>query len=238
MKQSRRRNVCATSRSLSGAEANSRLAGFDSAQANLSQRPHRLLEGMHIAVARDAAFAFLYPANLDCLRELGAELAFFSPLQDKDLPEADAVYLPGGYPELHLDTLAGNGAMKQALRGHAVAGQPIYAECGGMLYLLDSLADAAGREAAMAGLLPGKAVLGKRLAALGYQSLPLPEGELRGHTFHYSTLETPLFPAAYGQPLLGAARGEGFYRHGSVRASYLHLFFPSGPQAAAALFRR
>lgn len=195
-----------------------------------------LLRGIRIAVARDAAFAFLYPANMDCLRAMGAEPAFFSPLADHSLPAADAVYLPGGYPELHLATLAGNDAMKQALRRHVAAAKPLYAECGGLLYLLESLSDGEGRAGAMAGLLPGRAVVGRKLAALGYQSLRLAEGELRGHTFHYSTLETPLAPVAHGEPLRGAVPGEAFYRHGPVRASYLHLYFPYGPEAAAALF--
>ncbi|TAN47141.1 MAG: cobyrinate a,c-diamide synthase, partial [Methylococcaceae bacterium] len=172
----------------------------------------------------------------DCLRAMGAELAFFSPLTDAELPSADAVYLPGGYPELHLDALAGNLAMHQALRRHAAAGKPIYAECGGMLYLLESLSDAAGQTAKMVGLLPGQARLGKKLAALGYQALTLEQGTLRGHTFHYSSLTTPLEPAAYAQPLRTGSEGEAFYRQGAVRAGYVHLYFPSAPRAAAALF--
>lgn len=199
--------------------------------------PNALLRGIRIAVARDAAFAFLYPANLDCLRAMGAELAFFSPLHDSALPEADAVYLPGGYPELHLATLAANGDMKQALKRHVAADKPLYAECGGLLYLLESLSDAAGQAAAMAGLLPGRAHVGRKLAALGYQSLLLPEGELRGHTFHYSRLDTPLPPAAHSRPLRDGVTGEAFYRHGPLRASYLHLYFASAPAAAAGLFR-
>ncbi|HBO2721565.1 TPA: cobyrinate a,c-diamide synthase, partial [Pseudomonas aeruginosa] len=104
----------------------------------------RSLEGVRIGVARDASFAFLYQANLDLLRELGAELAFFSPLQDQALPAVDSLYLPGGYPELHLGRLQGNRAMAEAIRAHHAAGKPLLAECGGMLYLLDCLEDADG----------------------------------------------------------------------------------------------
>ena len=94
----------------------------------------------------------------------------------------------GGYPELHLDTLAANGSLRQALRGHHQAGKPLYAECGGLLYTLESLADNAGHRAPMLGLLPGHAVLQSKLVSLGMQAVELPEGELRGHTFHHSKL--------------------------------------------------
>ncbi|CBJ34843.1 Cobyrinic acid A,C-diamide synthase (plasmid) [Ralstonia solanacearum PSI07] len=199
-----------------------------------------LLSGTRIAIARDAAFSFLYPANLELLARLGAELRFFSPLADAALPEADAVYLPGGYPELHLDALSANHAMRAALHAHAKAGKPLYAECGGMLYLADTLTDAAGHRGTMAGLLPGTATLHTRLAGLGLQSVDLGNGELRGHTFHYSSLQTPLAPVVRARRANGAgsaAPGEAVYRHGSIVASYLHAYFPSNPTAAARLFR-
>ncbi len=195
-----------------------------------------LLRGVRIGIACDTALAFLYPANLDTLRALGAELAFFSPLTDSDLPEVDSVYLPGGYPELHLDALAANQPLREALRRHHQAGKPIYAECGGLLYLLESLADKEGHRAAMLGLLPGHAALQAKLAGLGMQSVLLPEGELRGHTFHHSRLETPLQPLAYGRRQRDGKPGEAVYRVGRLTASYLHLYFASNPVAAARLF--
>ncbi|OIQ07482.1 MAG: hypothetical protein AUK60_00395, partial [Rhodobacteraceae bacterium CG2_30_10_405] len=149
-----------------------------------------LLAGQRIAVARDTAFSFMYSANLDLLRALGAELRFFSPLADTALPEVDSLYLPGGYPELHLDRLQTNRAMDKSIRAHHAAGRPILAECGGMLYLLETLTDAEGQRAEMVGLLPGQAVMQPRLTALALQAVQLPEGELRGHTFHHSRLET------------------------------------------------
>ena len=195
-----------------------------------------LLNGVRIGVARDLAFAFLYPANLEALQALGAELIFFSPLTDAELPDVDAVYLPGGYPELHLEALAGNAPMRGALRRHHAAGRPIYAECGGLLYTLDSLADQEGHRAPMLGLLPGHAALQSKLAGLGMQSVKLPEGELRGHTFHHSQLETPLTPLAYGRRQRDGQPGEAVYRVGRLTASYLHLYFASNPVAVAQLF--
>lgn len=194
------------------------------------------LAGVRIAVARDAAFAFLYRANLELLQALGAELVFFSPLDDDTLPQADALYLPGGYPELHLDRLASNESMKTALRAFHAAGHPIVAECGGMLYLLESLTDVNGRRAEMLGLLPGHATLQDRLANLGLHGIELPEGTLRGHTFHYSRMETPLAPVAWSLGARAGRRGEPVYRDGRLHASYLHLYFPSNPLAAARLF--
>ncbi|MBD9361349.1 cobyrinate a,c-diamide synthase [Methylomonas sp. EbB] len=196
----------------------------------------RLLQGKRIAVASDAAFSFIYQANLDCLQAMGAELLFFSPLADSALPETDSVYLPGGYPELHLQALADNLAMKQALTAHHQAGKAIYAECGGFLYLLDSLADKDGQRAAMVGLLPGSAVMQTRLANLGMHSLQLERGEIRGHSFHFSKLETTLEPIAVSSPQRSFGHGEGFFRNGSLQASYLHLYFPFNPQLAAGFF--
>lgn len=194
------------------------------------------LTGVRIAVAQDAAFAFLYRANLELLQALGAELVFFSPLDDDTLPQADALYLPGGYPELHLDRLASNESMKTGLRAFHAAGRPIVAECGGMLYLLESLTDTQGRHAAMAGLLPGHATMQDKLANLGLHSIELPGGTLRGHTFHYSRMECPLVPVAWSNGARAGRRGEPVYREGRLHASYLHLYFPSNPLAAARLF--
>jgi cobyrinic acid a,c-diamide synthase len=195
-----------------------------------------LLAGVHIAVARDAAFAFLYRANLELLQALGAELLFFSPLDDDTLPQADALYLPGGYPELHLDRLASNQTMKTAMRAFHANGKPIVAECGGMLCLLESLTDVRGRRAEMLGLLPGHATMQDKLANLGLHGIELPEGTLRGHTFHYSRMESPLTPIAYSQAARHHGTGEPIYRRGRLTASYLHSYFPSNPAAAAHLF--
>jgi cobyrinic acid a,c-diamide synthase len=196
-----------------------------------------LLQGKTIAIARDAAFAFLYPANLDCLRELGATLSFFSPLADAALPEdADAVYLPGGYPELHAATLAQATVWQQSMRAAHAAGLPMLAECGGMMALAQALVDQAGQSWPMAGLLPGQATMQARLTGLGSQGWATPHGELRGHTFHYSQLDSELAPQAFTRKQPSGAAGEAIYRVGSLTASYFHAYFPSNPAAVAALF--
>ena len=198
--------------------------------------PEPLLHGVRIGVARDTSFAFLYMANLDLLRALGAELIFFSPLADDRLPEVDSLYLPGGYPELHLQRLATNSGMLQAIRVHHAVGKPILAECGGMLYLLERLTDRDGNAADLVGLLPGRAVMQKKLAALALQDVELPEGRLRGHTFHHSVLDCALEPLALGECPNYRRTREAVYRVGRLTASYIHLYMPSNPQAAAELF--
>jgi cobyrinic acid a,c-diamide synthase len=196
----------------------------------------RPLQGIRIGVARDRAFSFLYPANLDLLRRSGAALVFFSPLSDGELPAVDSVYLPGGYPELHLAELGANRSLALALRRHVEAGKPLYAECGGMLYLLESLTDVHGQRASLAGILPGSAVMQARLKGLGYQSAPVPGGTLRGHTFHHSAMDTTMTPWAHGSRLFNTTPGEPVYREKRLLASYLHNYFPSNPQAAVQLF--
>lgn len=201
-----------------------------------SSAPPPQLAGCTIAIARDAAFSFLYRANVELLAELGARLIYFSPLKDHTLPSCDALYLPGGYPEHHLHTLATNTSMQAAVRDFYAAKRPIYAECGGMLYLAESLTDSQGVEARMTGILPGHAHMQKRLVNIGMQAIVLPFGCLRGHTFHYSSFETPLVPIAHAQSLHESRAGEGMYRLQGLHASYLHLYFPSNPAAAAKLF--
>ena len=197
------------------------------------------LQGKTIAVARDAAFCFIYAANLDCLRDLGAEVVFFSPLYDPVLPPCDAVWLPGGYPELHAPAIAANTALRDSLGAHIAAGQPVWAECGGMMALFDALVSVDGEPQALWGLLPGTVTMQKRLAALGPQQLQLGRGTLRGHTFHYSTTATTLQPVARTarpdtEPLPDA--GEALWQQGSVRASYFHAWFASCPAAVGELF--
>lgn len=196
-----------------------------------------LLEGVRIAVAHDEAFAFTYGASLDLLRAMGAELEFFSPIRDRVLPDADSLYLPGGYPELHHVVLEQNTPMLEAIREHHRAGKPMLAECGGMLYLLDALTDIEGQRAELVGLLPGEAVMQKRLAALALQNVALPEGELRGHTYHHSLTSTELQPIARGLSPNGGRGAEAVYRDGRLTASYVHFYFPSNPVAVAALFK-
>lgn len=201
-----------------------------------------------IAVAKDAAFCFIYAANIDCLRQLGAEVVYFSPLKDVELPVCDALWLPGGYPELHTQTLVRNTSMAASIRQHVQGDKPVWAECGGMMALFDSIETVDGVVHPTWGLLSGRIKMQKRLAALGPQQLDAIHtseasdasvAPLRGHTFHYSTCTTDVKPitrtrAAPGKTLRG--EGEALYQAGSVRASYFHAWFASSPAAAARLF--
>jgi cobyrinic acid a,c-diamide synthase len=197
------------------------------------------LFGKHIAIARDAAFNFIYPANLACLIELGAQLHFFSPLANEPVPAgAQAVYLPGGYPELHAEILSQALIWQESIRQAHHNGVPIWAECGGMMALTDQLLDLDGKAWPMAGILSGSAVMQKRLGGLGMQGLKLPAGELRGHTFHYSTLSTTVTPVAHTFKQRDASsNGEAVYKIGSLTASYFHAYFPSCPAAVALLLK-
>jgi cobyrinic acid a,c-diamide synthase len=197
----------------------------------------RLLAGRRIAIARDAAFSFIYPANVALLEALGAQVDYFSPLADEAMPaDAHALYLPGGYPELHANALAGNTHSAASIRAHAAAGKPVVAECGGMLYLLDQLTDTHGVSTLMLGLLSGRATMQTRFTALGMQQLESRHGPLTGHTFHYSTLSTPLTPLCSATRPNGDAPGEAVYRAGSIVATYMHAYWPSNPAFTAALF--
>jgi cobyrinic acid a,c-diamide synthase len=197
----------------------------------------RSLEGVHIAYACDTAFSFIYPANLALLRSMGARLSAFSPLYDEPIPGgADALYLPGGYPELYAARLAKNKVSAASIRAHASANKAIVAECGGMLYLMESLTDLEGTPHAMLALLPGHASMQKRLSRLAMQGIETRHGMCKGHTFHYSTMKTDLKPSLIATHATTGAQGEAVYRHGSITATYMHTYWPSNPIAAAALF--
>lgn len=189
----------------------------------------QLLANKTVAIARDAAFCFIYQANLDCLRGMGATLKFFSPLHDDALPEADAYWLPGGYPELHLDLIAKNIGMRDALHAAFRANKPILAECGGMMALSESI----DKQPAFS-LLPGNSQIHDKLQALGSLKAVMPEGELGAHTFHYGSFETSVPSVASAKTRFG--KTENIYQHGSIHASFLHFYFASNLIAAAALF--
>ena len=193
-----------------------------------------------IGVARDLAFQFYYPANFDLLRAAGAELVFWSPLRDAELPDVDALYLGGGYPEVYAGDLAANAPMREAVRAFAAAGGPVYAECGGLLYLAEALEDEAGRLHPMVGLLPTIGRMVPKRLTLGYAEVevtretPLgPAGTMaRGHEFHASRIDPvpEWVPRAYTVQMSrgGTPRAEG-YLIGAALMSYVHLHFGSNP---------
>jgi len=197
-----------------------------------------------IAVARDEAFNFIYPDNLDLLQAAGAELAFFSPLRDVALPERTAaIYLCGGFPELYATQLSANATLRQAIRIAAEAGMPIYAECGGLMYLTETLIDQHGRAFSMVGVLPGQSRMTQRLT-LGYRTIT-PQADtwlwrtgetLRGHEFHYSVWaeRPPTLPSLYTclpDELRPHTATEGVVIKNTL-ASYIHIHFLSCPHAA------
>ncbi len=190
--------------------------------------------GRRVAVARDDAFRFAYPTLLDGWRRAGAELLFFSPLAGEPPgPAADAVYLPGGYPELWAGRLAASGAFLNGLRRAAGDGKPVYGECGGYMVLGDGLTDATGHRHPMAGLLPLETSFAERRVHLGYRSTALlgktPLGAagagFRGHEFHYATVvrEGPAEPLWSAADAAGADLGGCGLRRGSVFGSFIHL---------------
>ena len=170
------------------------------------------------------------------LKLLGAELRYFSPLHDQGLPEVDSLYLPGGYPELYASELAANAAMHVAIRAHVRLNKPLVAECGGMIYLSQSLTDLQGNTEPMLGILRGNVNMQPRLTALAMQSVALPEGTLRGHSYHHSAFTTDEVADYRGVCPNYARTSEAVYRQGRLYASYIHHYFPSAVNACVALF--
>jgi len=200
---------------------------------------------VRIGVARDQAFCFYYPDNLELLEAAGAELVKFSPLNDQVLPDVDMLYLGGGYPELHGEALAGNVTMRAAIRKFAERGGTIYAECGGMMYLMQSIRDFGGTSHEMVGLFPAEAIMKKPCLTLGYRTLELSQDCIlgasgtiaRGHEFHYSTL-VPRGSLDYAGTLRDVreeSKGSDGFIVGSTLAFYTHLHFASQPKIAKSL---
>ncbi len=193
-----------------------------------------------IGLARDVAFDFYYADNLDLLESLGAELVPFSPLADAAPPDdVGALYIGGGYPELHAPRLAANVRMRAAVRAFAASGRPVYAECGGLMYLAEAFVDGEGARHEMAGVVPGVSQMRGRVT-LGYreavalQDTPIASaGQIvRGHEFHYSVLHDAPASPAYRQADGSATEGVVAGPCGNVLASYLHVHFGADARLA------
>lgn len=201
---------------------------------------------VRFGVARDKAFSFYYADNLDLMREHGAEIVEFSPLHDEDLPpDLDGLYLGGGYPELYAEALSANKRMRVAIRSFVEQDRPVYAECGGMIYLGNSLTLIDGRQHPMAGVLPFAFEMTSRLVRFGYVEIEFTSDCLlgrkgqkaRGHSFHYSRmLEIDSLPTAYlaHSSLSKQIAPEGFC-YKNVLASYIHLHFRAKDTMASSL---
>ncbi len=197
-----------------------------------------------IGVARDEAFCFYYQDNLDYLEDCGARITYFSPVHDAALPSGiSGLYLGGGYPELHAQALSKNKAMRDAVVAFCKSGKPVYAECGGFLYLLNALVDQDGIRHAMSGLFPAEARMRGQLQRLGYVEIEaqkecpfLAQGEkVRGHEFHYSDIsEMPqsITRCYRAVPRKGRPAFSEGYTIDTVVASYIHLHFASNPAFA------
>lgn len=239
-------------------EAVKKMVDMESLQTLAGQaRPLSLPEEMtgemvtvkaRIGVAYDEAFSFYYPASLAALERAGAELLYFSPLRDKTLPVVDGLVFGGGFPEMFLPQLEENAAMREAIRQAAAKDMPVYAECGGLMYLCESIVDFEQRKHTMVGIVPAVCEMQASLQKVGYvtaealqDTLLAPQGTaLRGHEFHFSTMtptvEPEKFPWAFR--LTGGRQNKtytGGYRTANVLASYLHLNFAGQAEGATRL---
>ncbi|XUX01185.1 MAG: cobyrinate a,c-diamide synthase [Dehalogenimonas sp.] len=204
---------------------------------------HHIPARCRIAVARDEAFNFYYEANIEMLRAWGAEIVNFSPVSDNILPSGtNGVYIGGGFPEVFLRELESNVLMKQSIRDAVATGLPVYAECGGLMYLSQGIADFHGNRYEMVGLLPGYCEMQNKLQRLGYtkatalKSTPIASKDqpIRGHLFHWSKLDEPDQTVAAYQVSDPKEQLEGFVLgpENNLLASYLHLHFGSDPRLA------
>ncbi len=220
----------------------------------IASSSHRLSPIARVAVAYDRAFCFYYEDNLDLLRGAGAEIVRFSPLSDPGIPaDVDAVYIGGGYPELHAAALSGNAPMRESIRKWADSGKSLYAECGGLMYLSRGIHDFDGNFFGMAGVFPFETRMKRGRSRLGYREVVLKadcllgkKGEvLKGHEFHYSEIRNSAEGQEEEQPeyVYSVTNGGGEelqpegYRIGNTLASYIHIHFGSNPQAALNIVR-
>ena len=202
-----------------------------------------LPSSVKIAVAKDEAFSFYYAAGLNILKKLGARIEFFSPIHDTSLPECDAVILGGGFPELFVDCLASNISMLNSIKKAAADKIPLYAECGGFMYLMRQIKDFTGKTWKMANVIPADAIMQEKLQTVGYvtaqaltDNIIATKGQiLHGHEFHFSmqAAAAAAFPWAF---LLTKNRTNSQYKAGyyndNILASYFHLHFLGSIKAA------
>lgn len=202
-------------------------------------------QAVRIGLAYDAAFCFYYQDNLELLEAAGADIVRFSPLRDAGLPDVDLLYFGGGYPELYGEILEANVSMRTAVRAFSEQDRPIYAECGGLMYLTQALRDGEGKRHEMVGVFPAEAIMRKSGMTLGYRTVEIAEPcmlgragtVVRGHEFHYSLLE-PKGDLDYACTLSDASGkpvGWDGLTMGNTLALYSHLHFGSHPEVVVNL---
>lgn len=221
------------------------LAKSASELPKVEDRAQGVEKNVRIAVARDDAFSFYYPESLAVLKEYGAEIIPFSPLKDEKLPECDGLILGGGFPEMFAKELYDNEGMRESIRTAAKDGLPIYAECGGFMYLMKRMIDFEKNAYPMLGIVPGEVEMNRKLQTVGYVSATMqrdtvlgPKGTvLHGHEFHFSSECAPAegteYPRAF--TFVRTRKKEPYdagYASGNILGSYLHLHFAGCPQAA------
>ena len=202
-------------------------------------------KSVRLGVAYDPAFCFYYPENLELLEAEGADIVRFSPIEDRALPDVDLLYLGGGYPELYAERLSHNRKMRSAIHTYAANGGAIYAECGGMMYLMGAIRDFEGRSHDMVGLFAGEAVMSRTTMMFGYREIEIdtpcllgePGAKMRGHEFHYSSVSQP--SASSYSCTLTDAQGKHRGRDGLIKdntiALYTHVHFASNPGLAGSI---
>ncbi len=194
--------------------------------ANLPAKQSGPSSDFTVAIARDEAFNFCYPQNVNILQQRG-KVVFFSPLRDSKVPEADLVYLPGGYPECHLEALSSNTAMQKSIYNYATSSGKIIAECGGLMYLSQAIINKEGQKYSMAQVFDFETSMERMKLRLGYRRLHAPNIELKGHEFHYSHIVKDQATTTVGQ--VTNARHQAvdtyLYQYQQVFASYMHLYF-------------
>lgn len=198
-----------------------------------------------LGIARDRAFCFYYEENLKMLENAGAEPVYFSPLGDSRLPDdIDGIYFGGGYPELHAAELGGNQSFKASLRQAVNAGIPVFAECGGFMYLQEGIYDRDGSFHSMAGILPGTVSMADRLVRFGYITLECEEdnvlckkgAKLKAHEFHYS--DSTENGSSFTARKPGGREWKAVVCKENITAGYPHIYFPSCPEAVSGFSSR
>ena len=224
---------------------------FPEAKDSLSakkNRPTKAKNATRLAIASDESFCFYYAQNIELMEEAGFEVVFFSPMYDSKLPSnTDMIYLGGGYPELHAEILSKNKTMLDDIKNNFERDIPIYGECGGFMYLCDSLIDLEGNVFQMTSIFPFQTIMNKRLRKLGYRKtkllhdgfLGMKGDTLHGHEFHYSHVVENSFNKTSKQPAklysLDNNSYEG-YIHGSALGSYVHLHFGRTPDIVTKMY--